>query len=65
MPIDINLLRTETGADPNVVKKSEQDRFRDPVIVDQIIEIDSQWRKLTYEVDNLKKEHNALSKEIG
>ncbi len=57
MPIDINLLRVDagkwiindhelmTGGDPEKVKKSERDRFRDDSIVDQIIEIDNKWRK--------------------
>ena len=33
------------GGDPEKVKKSERDRFRDDKIVDDIIEIDSRWRK--------------------
>ena len=45
MPIDINLLRVDAGGDPERVKKSERDRFRDDSIVDQIIEIDNKWRK--------------------
>lgn len=45
MPIDINLLRVDAGGDPEKVKKSERDRFRDDSIVDQIIEIDNKWRK--------------------
>lgn len=45
MPIDINLLRVDAGGDPEKVKKSERDRFRDDAIVDQIIEIDNKWRK--------------------
>jgi len=55
MPIDINLLRVDAGmlslsllilgGDPEKVKKSERDRFRDDSIVDQIIELDNVWRK--------------------
>jgi seryl-tRNA synthetase len=45
MPIDINLLRVDAGGDPEKLKKSESDRFRDDSIVDQIIEIDNKWRK--------------------
>jgi hypothetical protein len=57
MPIDINLLRVDngkpytsrlmqnTGGDPEKVKKSERERFRDDSIVDKIIEIDVRWRK--------------------
>lgn len=64
MPIDINLLRAETGKlftpndffskyfdlgnNPDVVKKSLEARFQDPKIVDEIIEIDNEWRKCKY-----------------
>ncbi len=34
-----------TGGDPEKVKKSERERFRDDSIVDKIIEIDVRWRK--------------------
>jgi len=37
------------GGDPEKVKKSERDRFRDDSIVDQIIEIDNKWRKCKYQ----------------
>ena len=33
------------GNDPNVVKQSEERRFRDPALIDQIMEIDAEWRK--------------------
>lgn len=33
------------GSDPSVVKLSEERRFRDPKLIDEIIEIDEQWRK--------------------
>lgn len=33
------------GNDPEVVKQSEIKRFRDPILIDQIIEIDNEWRK--------------------
>ena len=36
------------GGDPEKVKKSERDRFRDDKIVDEIIEIDGRWRKCKY-----------------
>jgi len=39
-----------TGGDPEKVKKSERDRFRDDAIVDQIIEIDVRWRKSKFNI---------------
>ncbi len=43
--IDINWVRTDKGHDPNVIRKSEERRFRDPKLVDVIIEEDQIWRK--------------------
>ena len=58
MPIDINLLRVEAGipyswkynfiyigGEPEKIKKSERERFRDDKVIDEIIEIDVKWRK--------------------
>jgi hypothetical protein len=38
------------GGDPEKVKKSERERFRDDAIVDQIIEIDARWRKSKFNI---------------
>lgn len=53
------------GGDPEKVKKSERDRFRDDKLVDEIIEIDGQWRKFRYEVDNLRKDLGVISKAVA
>lgn len=59
--LDINLIRKE----PNLVKKSMQDRQLDPTPVDDILELDVQRRSLIQEVEALKEERNTVSKEIG
>lgn len=43
--LDINWFRTERGHDPNIIRKSLERRFRDPKLVDTIIEKDLEWRK--------------------
>lgn len=43
--LDINWFRAEKGYDPNIIKKSLERRFRDPKLVDTIIEKDQEWRK--------------------
>ncbi len=68
-------LKLSVGADPEIVRKSQIARFKDPALVDEIISIDQEWRKskmipltwyiVAFQVDNLKKEHNELSKQIG
>lgn len=36
------------GGDPEKVKKSIRDRFKDDKIVDEIIELDTKWRGCKY-----------------
>jgi len=65
MPIDINLLRTEKGGNPETIKKSQQKRFGDEAIVDEIIALDEQWRKANYQMETLKMEFNKTNKAIA
>ena len=65
MPVDINLFRKDKGGDPDLVRKSEAVRCRDGKIVDEIIEIDEQWREKRHELNLLNKELGAISKEIN
>ena len=63
MPIDIKLLRVEKGDDQEkvkasqdsieAVKKSQRDRFADETLVDQVIDLDEQWRKANYQMETL------------
>jgi len=76
MPIDIKLLRVEKGEDTDEkviaskesierVRKSQRDRFKDETLVDQVIDLDEQWRKANYEMESLQMQFNALNKIIG
>ena len=71
MGLDINLFRKEKGFDPEVVRESEKRRFRKPNeedkkdTVDRVIEKDELWRKARFQMDQIAKELNALSKAIG
>jgi seryl-tRNA synthetase len=40
MPLDINFIRKN----PDLVKESELKRFRDPLIVDEILKLHEEWR---------------------
>jgi seryl-tRNA synthetase len=64
MPIDINLLRTYKGGDPTKWKKYMEDRFKDPSIVDQVLELDEQWRQARSSIDDLRKESNTMQKTV-
>ncbi|MEJ5223439.1 MAG: serine--tRNA ligase [Anaerolineales bacterium] len=59
--LDINLIREN----PELVRKALRDRQMDPAPVDNILDLDAKRRALLVEVEALKAERNAVSKEIG
>lgn len=59
--IDIKIFRES----PEIITESEKKRFKDPAIVNKIVEIDKKWRKELEEIQKLKHEKNKLSKEVG
>jgi seryl-tRNA synthetase len=59
--LDINLIREQ----PEVVRSSLKARQMESDEVDQVISLDGQRRAIIQEVENLKAERNAVSKEIG
>ncbi len=59
--LDINIIREH----PDLVRKALRDRQLDPGPVDRILDLDERRRSLLGEVEALKAERNAVSKEIG
>ena len=61
--IDLRFLREN----PDVVKQNIKNKFQDYKLpmVDEVIELDEQFRKFKLEADNLRAERNKLSKQIG
>jgi len=59
--LDINLIRER----PDIVRKSLKDRQMDASPVDAILKLDERRRALLAEVEALKADRNAVSKEIG
>jgi seryl-tRNA synthetase len=59
--LDINIIREQ----PDVVRKALTDRQGDPGAVDQVLALDLERRTLLAEVEVLKAQRNAVSKEIG
>jgi len=59
--LDMNLIR-ET---PEIVRKALQDRQMDSAPVDSILQLDEKRRVLLSQVEKLKAERNAVSKEIS
>jgi seryl-tRNA synthetase len=59
--LDINLIREK----PDLVRKALRDRQMDPSPVDAILKLDERRRGILAEVEALKAERNAVSKEIS
>lgn len=58
---DLNLLREQ----PDLVRAALRDRQNDSSLVDQVLELDVERRALLGQVETLKAERNAVSKDIG
>ncbi len=61
MMLDLNLIREK----PEVVRKALRDRQMEDSPVDRVLELDARRRALLTEVEAMKAERNAVSKEIG
>jgi seryl-tRNA synthetase len=59
--LDINLIREQ----PQVVREGLKARQMDTKPVDEVLALDEQRRILILEVENLRAERNAVSKEIS
>ena len=59
--IDIKIFREN----PEIIRESEKKRFNDVLRVDKVIKFDEQWRKLLQQVNDLRKERNTISRQIG
>src|SRR5436190_720051 len=57
--IDIELVRK----DPQLIKKNVTSRNYDPVIVDEFLKLDEQWRTLTTKSEALRAEQKKLGAE--
>ena len=59
--LDINLIREE----PENVREAMVKRQMDPGVVDQVLALDVKRRDLIQQVENMRADKNAVSKEIG
>jgi len=65
MPLDINSFRIHSGGDPEIIRESQRRRFASVELVDEIIQLDDQWRKFTGLINDLKKNRNKIQKEVA
>jgi seryl-tRNA synthetase len=59
--LDIELFRDN----PETIKKSEQRRGKDPEKVDEVVELDKEWRKTLQELQDLQETRNSVGDEIA
>ncbi|KAJ3687561.1 hypothetical protein LUZ61_016725 [Rhynchospora tenuis] len=59
--LDINLFRK----DPEMVRESQRRRFASVEIVDEIINLDEEWRKGQFKLESLRNVFNEINREVG
>lgn len=61
--IDINILR-ET---PELVRENMKKKFQEDkaYLIDDVLELDTKWRKLKFDEDDLRSQRNKVSKAVG
>jgi len=65
MVLDLDLFREDKGGDPERVRSNVRSRFADVKTVDDVINLDNNWRKTRHNLDQLNKAKNQISKEYG
>uniref|UniRef100_A0A6G3MG96 serine--tRNA ligase n=1 Tax=Henneguya salminicola TaxID=69463 RepID=A0A6G3MG96_HENSL len=65
MVIDLNILRIDRGGNPDIVMKSERNRFKGTEHVEKILELDKFWKTMRHQLDTLNRQKNSASKFIG
>ena len=64
MPIDINSLRTYKGGNPEAYRLYMKQRFKDPTLIDAVLAKDESWRLLRSQIDEARKNVNALQRDV-
>ena len=59
--IDIKVFREN----PDLIRDSEKKRFKDSARVDKVIDLDLRWRAFLQQINDLRKERNQISRDIG
>uniref|UniRef100_A0A7S1ZVP8 serine--tRNA ligase n=1 Tax=Ditylum brightwellii TaxID=49249 RepID=A0A7S1ZVP8_9STRA len=64
MPIDINELRTYKGGDPEKYRDYMKKRFKPAEWVDEVLAKDVEWRDMTSQIDQIRRDVNSLQKNV-
>nr|XP_043639847.1 serine--tRNA ligase-like [Erigeron canadensis] len=63
--LDLNLFREEKGNDPEIIRESQRKRFNNVEVVDEIIQLDKEWRQRQFELEQLKRDFIKLNKQVA
>ncbi|XP_008226474.1 PREDICTED: serine--tRNA ligase, cytoplasmic-like [Prunus mume] len=63
--LDINLFREDKGNNPEIIGDSQRRRFKGVEIVNEVIQLDKEWRYSQLELDNLRKDFNKIKKRVS
>lgn len=47
--LDLDLFRVDKGGDPALIRESQEKRFKDPGLVDQLVKADGEWRRCKFQ----------------
>ena len=59
--LDIQIFRTN----PEAIIESEKKRYKNPAVVEKVVELDKEWRDVLQHVEALKCKRNTVSREIA
>jgi len=65
MVLDLDAFRADKGGEPEKIRDLQRKRYKNPEVVDQILALDDQWRKMRFLGDNWNKLKNLASKTVG
>lgn len=65
MPLDIVMFREHQGGNPELIRESQRRRFASVELVDEVIKKDEAWRRMTGDIDDLKKKRNQIQKDVA
>lgn len=63
--LDINLFREKRGGNPEIIRESQRRRFKNVDLVDQVIQLDEDWRQRKFELDHRRKDLNSINKRVA
>lgn len=63
--LDLNLFREDKGGNPELIRESQRRRFASVEVVDEVIQLDIEWRRRQFELDQLRRDFNSINKEVA